>query len=171
MPTLYCRLCSIFNFCCEKFAQVTSHLPRACMEHATTMKQLLDSKFILFTSTLLWTRSWMRVILEQLVPVSISAEHEHWIDLCELVLRDMHKEPVPGELPVPQLKGLVQRFTKPIHTVPFAWCFPDLVSLEEPPRTLSVAHWLLPSDLKDRSSSSSFFWWLYVLNVFSFSNW
>lgn len=48
-------------------------------------------------------------------------------------------------------------FYQPIHTMPFAWCFPDLVSLEEPPRNLSVAHWLLPSDLKDRSSSSSFF--------------
>lgn len=36
-------------------------------------------------------------------PPSIPAEHELRINLCEFVLCNMLKEPVPGELPVPHL--------------------------------------------------------------------
>lgn len=131
MSTLYCRWCSICNFCCEKFAQVMSRLPRACMEYATTMKQLLYIKFILFTSTLPQSLGW------ELVPVSIPAEHEHWINLCELGLCDMLKEPVPGQLLYVSYKNGYNFLPNLPTQSHLHYAFQTYVSLEELPTNLS----------------------------------
>ena len=101
----------------------------------------------------------MRVVLEQLVPppslLSMNSELIY-VNLCSVICSK-------SQCQVSCLYLICKGWHDFLPNLP-TLCLLDLlhgafqisVSFEESPRNLSVAHQLLPSDLKDRSSSGSF---------------